>query len=88
NIDEGITALLNLEERLEEDVIDEETLIAGLARVGSEEPEIKADYPRELRSHEFGSGLHSLVVFGDLHFMEINSLINLADAPEDIEKER
>jgi len=87
NVDEGIEALMELEDRLEQDLIGEQTLMAGLARVGSERPEIKADYPEGLRSHEFGSGLHCLVVFGDLHFMEIDSLINLADAPEDIEKE-
>jgi len=87
NVGEGIEALMGLEDRLEQDVIGEETLMAGLARVGSEKPEIKADYPKELRSHEFGSGLHCLVVFGDMHFMEIDSLINLADAPEDIKRE-
>ncbi|MFW5946241.1 MAG: diphthine synthase [Candidatus Natronoplasma sp.] len=87
NVDEGIEALMALEDRLEQDLIGEETLMAGLARVGSEKPEIKADYPKDLRSHEFGSGLHCLVVFGDMHFMEIDSLINLAGAPEDIKKE-
>ncbi len=85
---EGIDALIELEKRLEEGVIKEKTLIAGLARVGSEEPEIKADYPDDLRSYDFGSGLHCMVVFGDLHFMEIDSLVNLADAPKEIEKER
>lgn len=87
DVDEGIDALLNLEKKLGEDVIDDKTLLAGLARVGSEKPKIKADYPKELKSHEFGGGLHSLVVFGDLHFMEIDSLISLADAPKGIEKE-
>ncbi|MBS3781397.1 MAG: diphthine synthase [Candidatus Thermoplasmatota archaeon] len=88
NVDEGIEALINLEKRLEQDVIKEDTLIAGLARVGSKNPEIRADYPDELRSHDFEGGLHSLVVFGDLHFMEIDSLITLANAPEDIKEEK
>ncbi len=86
-VKEGIEALLDLEERLGQGVIDEETLLAGLARVGSARPEIKADYPDKLRSHGFGGGLHSLVVFGDLHFMEIDSLLKLADAPERIKEE-
>jgi len=87
DVEEGIDALLNLEKKLDEDVIDDKTLLAGLARVGSEKPEIKAGYPKKLRSHKFGEGLHTLVVFGDLHFMEIDSLICLASAPEDIKKE-
>jgi len=86
-VDEGIEALSSLEKRLEQNVMGDDTLIAGLARVGSEEPEIKADYPSELSSHDFGEGLHSLVVFGDLHFMEIDSLITLADAPQKIKEE-
>lgn len=87
DVDEGIQALIELENRFEQKVIEEKTLLAGLARVGSKNPEIRADYPKKLKSHEFGEGLHSLVVFGDLHFMEIDSLISLADAPEEIREE-
>ncbi len=87
DVKEGIRALLDLEDRLEEGVIQEKTLIAGLARVGSKYPEVKADFPKELMSHDFGGGLHTMVVFGDLHFMEVDSLVNLADAPKDIEKQ-
>jgi len=87
DVDEGIEALLDLEDRLEQNIIEENTLMAGLARVGSEEPEIKADYPKQLKSHRFGEGLHSIVVFGDLHFMEIDSLISLADAPQEIKED-
>lgn len=86
DVKEGIKALLHLEERLNKEVITEETLLAGLARVGSEETEVKAGYPPEVMNHDFNSGLHSLVIFGDLHFMEIDSLINLAEAPEDIKE--
>jgi len=86
DVEEGVEVLLHLEEKLNEDVITEETLLAGLARVGSEEPEIKAGYPNEVMDHDFGPGLHSLVVFGDLHFMEIDSLVDLAGAPEEIKE--
>ncbi len=86
DVEEGVKVLLHLEERLDEDVITDETLLAGLARVGSENPEVKAGYPAEVMNHDFGPGLHSLVVFGDLHFMEIDSLVDLADAPEEIKE--
>ncbi|MEF8874364.1 MAG: diphthine synthase [Candidatus Thermoplasmatota archaeon] len=86
NVNEGVEALVALEERLEKGVITEDTLMAGLARVGSSDPKTKAGTPEELLRHDFGPGLHCIVVFGDLHFMEIDSLVNLAGAPEDIKE--
>ncbi len=87
SVSEGLIALMKLEDRLKEDVISDDTLIAGLARVGSSSPEIKANTPKNLLDHDFGPGLHCMVVFGDLHFMEIDSLIKVADAPEKIRKQ-
>ncbi len=84
SVNEGIEALILLEKRLGEDIVVEDTLFAGLARVGSSDPEVKAGYPKELMEHDFGTGLHCMVLFGELHFMEIDSLINLADAPKEI----
>ena len=86
-VNEGIEALMELEERIGDGVITEDTIIAGLGRVGSDDPMIKADYPEELIDHNFGGGLHCMVLFGDLHFMEIDSLVTLADAPEKIKEE-
>ncbi len=88
DVEEGVEALLELEKEEDEGLMTEECLIAGLARIGSDDPEIKAGYPEEVKKHDFGSGLHSLVVFGDLHFMEIDSLVTLADAPEKIREEQ
>ncbi len=86
-VNEGMESLLELEQRAGKKVIDEDTVIAGLARVGSRNPEIKAGYPKDILDHDFGGGLHCMVVFGDLHFMEIDSLIALAGAPEEISYE-
>ena len=86
-VNEGIEALMDLEDRLEEGLMTDDTLIAGLARVGSDDPKIKAGYPEELLDYDFGEGLHCMVLFGDLHFMEIDSLTVLADAPEKIKEE-
>ncbi|MFP4051003.1 MAG: diphthine synthase [Thermoplasmata archaeon] len=86
-INEGIEALMKLEERTGEGLMSDDTLIAGLARVGSDNPIIKAGYPNELLEYDFGEGLHCIVLFGDLHFMEIDSLVTLADAPEKIKEE-
>ncbi|MFP4608436.1 MAG: diphthine synthase [Candidatus Aenigmatarchaeota archaeon] len=84
SVNEGVEALMSLEERTKEGVITEDALLAGLARVGSSELELKAGYPEGLAEHDFGPGLHCMMVFGDLHFMEIDSLIDIADAPKEI----
>ncbi len=86
-VNEGIEALLELEERIGDGLITDDTLMAGLSRVGSDDPIIKAGYPEELSDFDFGEGLHCMILFGDLHFMEIDSLISLADAPEKIKEE-
>jgi len=83
-VNQGTEVLMELEERLGEGVITDKTIMAGLARVGSKEPELKAGHPKDLLDHDFGPGLHCMVVFGELHFMEIDSLIALAGAPEEI----
>ncbi len=83
-VNEGVKALLELEQRAGKKVVTDDTIIAGLARVGSRNPEVKAGYPHDVMEHDFGRGLHCIVVFGDLHFMEIDSLIALAGAPEEI----
>lgn len=86
SIEEGLEALLELEERLDEGVITEETIMAGLSQVGSKKPLLKAGYTEDLLNFDFGGGLHSMVIFGDLHFMEIDSLIEFADAPNRIKE--
>ena len=86
-VNEGVKALMHMEEEQSNRVITEDTVVAGLARVGSSEPELKAGYPEDILNHDFGGGLQCMVVFGGLHFMEIESLIAFADAPESIGEE-
>ncbi len=73
-VNEGVEALLKLEEDIDDGLITGDTLMAGLARVGSDSPEIKVGLPADLLNHDFGAGLHSMVVFGELHFMEEKAL--------------
>ena len=56
----------------------------GIARAGSNEPVVKADYPAALKRYEFGALPHVLVAPGELHFLEREALIKIAQAPEDI----
>jgi diphthine synthase len=60
------------------------SLIVGIARAGSEKPLVKAEYIDELKNYDFGALPHVLVVPSELHFLEREALIKIAQAPEDI----
>lgn len=81
-INEAVLILLELERRLSpQKPLLENTLMVGVARVGSENPTIKADYPRNLIKTDFGPPPHVLIVAGALHFKEKEALQLLAAAP-------
>ncbi len=60
------------------------SVLVGIARAGSETPVVKADYLEALKHYDFGALPHVLVVTGELHFLEREALIKIAQAPEDI----
>ena len=65
------------------------TIAVGIARAGSERPDVKADYAERLKAFDFGKPLHILVIPGKLHFLEAEALVKLAGGPsglmEDVE---
>jgi len=81
-IKEGLQTLFALERRRHLGVVTANTLAVGIARAGSENPTVKADFTHELLRFDFGKPPHSLVFPGELHFMEAEALITLAEAPE------
>ncbi|KAL2089278.1 hypothetical protein ACEWY4_013966 [Coilia grayii] len=52
----------------------EETVCVGLSRVGADDQLIRAGTLRELESCDLGGPLHSLVVTGQLHPLEVDML--------------
>jgi diphthine synthase len=60
------------------------SVIVGIARAGSDKPVVKAEYLDALKSYEFGSLPHVLVVPGELHFLEKEALVKIAHAPASI----
>ena len=54
--------------------MDENQLVVGLARIGSENQTIKAGKAKELIDFDFGKPQHILIVPGELHFMEEEAL--------------
>jgi diphthine synthase len=78
---EGINLLLEMEEKHQEDVINKESVLCVVARAGSDNPLIVADTINGLIHRDFGPPLHTIVVPGKLHFMEIEALSLLAQLP-------
>jgi diphthine synthase len=81
SINQAIAMLLEVEQKKRNDVIIANTAAVGVARAGSNNPALKADYVKDLANYDFGEPPYSLIFPGDLHFMEIESLIALAGAP-------
>ena len=57
-------------------------LAVVVARAGSPDAVVAADRLSVLADREFGDPLHLLVIPGDLHHVEADALVGLADAPE------
>ncbi|MEM3626656.1 MAG: diphthine synthase [Candidatus Bathyarchaeia archaeon] len=81
SIREGLGALLKIEEKAKKGIITMDTLAVGIARAGSDNAAVKADFIRDLMNYNFGGPPHSLIFPGELHFMEAEALMILARAP-------
>ncbi len=81
---EAIKWLLDAEKMWGEGLIGEKTLLCAASRVGSPEEKVFAGYPEDLMNKDLGEPLHTLVLPGNLHFMEQYALVNFAGAPEEI----
>ncbi len=85
-INEGLKLLLEVETKKHQGVITAETAALGIARAGSDAPVLKADFVGKLVDFDFGEPPFSLIVPGDLHFMEIDALIAFAGAPKEFKR--
>ena len=59
-----------------------ETLVVGVARLGSENPFIRAGRAAEIAETDFGAPPHALIVPGRLHFMEAEALKIIGGCPD------
>jgi diphthine synthase len=76
--------LLEIEEKRKKKIVTADSLAVGIARAGSRNPTVKADFVRRLLTYDFGEPPYCLVFPGELHFMEAEALIVLASAPEEL----
>jgi len=81
---EGLESLLKVEEKRKENIVVIDTLVVGIARAGSNNPTVKADFLKDLLNYDFGDPPHSIIFPGKLHFMEAEALIVLAGAPDSL----
>lgn len=80
-INDAIRTLMTIEERRKERVIDEKTLIVGVARLGGIDAIVKADFTEKIMKYDFGKPPYTMVIPGKLHFIEAEALVILAKAP-------
>lgn len=79
---EGLQVLLEMEQLRQENIISNDDLMCVVCQAGSEIPRVFADTIKALSNKDFGPPLHTLVLPGNLHFMEIEALQTLAYLPE------
>ena len=81
---EGLEVLDSVERTLKRGLITPERLVCVVARAGSGDALVRAGPFSEMLEKDFGPPLHSIVIPGELHFLEASALVALAGAPEDI----
>ncbi|MBA3044677.1 MAG: diphthine synthase [Candidatus Thermoplasmatota archaeon] len=81
---QALEVLAIIEEDLQQDFMTPDRLVCVVARAGSEDCLAKAGYLKDMLKQDFGPPLHSIVIPGDLHFLEAKALVELAGAPAKI----
>jgi diphthine synthase len=83
---QAMVLLLKMEEQLKENIIKKDNIICVVARAGSPDCVLLANSIDVLLNKNFGPPLHTLIIPGNLHFMEIEALEVLANLPKAISK--
>jgi diphthine synthase len=83
---EGLELLLEMEKKQEEHILSGDSIVCVVARAGSSNPVVVANSIAFLKKMDFGPPLHTIVVPGNLHFMEIEALTRFAGLPSELGK--
>jgi diphthine synthase len=81
---EALEVLASVEDELGRDFLTPDRLICVVARAGSEDCLARAGLLDNMMAEDFGPPLHSVVIPGELHFLEAKALVELAGAPKSI----
>jgi diphthine synthase len=85
-INEGLKLLLEVETKKQLEAVTAQTPALGIARAGGDHPVLKADYVEKLVDFDFGEPPFSLIIPGEMHFMEVDALIAFAGAPKEFKR--
>jgi diphthine synthase len=80
-VNQCIEQLLDIEGNRQEGICTKNTICVGLARVGATDQKMVAGTMEELVGVDFGGPLHSFVIAGKMHFLEAESLREIAVDP-------
>jgi diphthine synthase len=69
-INEALDILKKIEEEKENELITDETIVIGCARLGSEDFKIKSGKFKDVRLEDFGYPPYCLIIPGKMHFVE------------------
>ena len=81
---DAIEWLLTAEETWHGGLRKEDPLICVASRIGAPDQKLRAGYAGDLLEEDLGEPLFTLVIPGDLHFMEAYGLVYFAGAPKEI----
>ncbi len=86
SINQALKMMREVEEKKKQNVITPDTVAVGIARAGGNNPTLKADFIKDLANFDFKEPPFSLIFPGELHFMEVDSLIAFAGAPAEFRR--
>ncbi|MGD0450843.1 MAG: diphthine synthase [Candidatus Bathyarchaeia archaeon] len=86
SINQAIAMLLEVEKKKKQGIATPDTPAVGIARAGSDNPTLKAGFLKDLAIYDFGEPPFSLIFPGEMHFMEVDSLIAFAGAPAEFRR--
>ncbi|KAI8617720.1 tetrapyrrole methylase [Chytriomyces sp. MP71] len=85
-VNQAVEQLLEIEEKRGENVYSRTTIGVGMSRIGAPDQRIICGTLEELLDADFGEPLHSLVLAGEMHFLEADILRTFAIDPETFNK--
>lgn len=83
---EGFNLLIKMEEKLKKHLIKDDMIACVVARAGAPDEMVIANTIYNLRQKDFGPPLHTIVIPGYLHFMEIEALELCANLPLEMKR--
>jgi diphthine synthase len=83
---EGLEVLIRMEKKCKQHLFSKDSIACVVARAGAPDVVVAANTIEVLQTMDFGPPLHTVVIPGNLHFMEREALELIAGLPTDIVK--